>query len=172
MSGAKLQMEGHVDVPSQSAKVLGELGASGSSPSHSPSWSLTRRPLLSCFNTKPCLEICMTLTEELGAVPLLSHAWTVPLVEDMLCYARTGLTEAVVTGPGRAVLFYGRCSLREGLSLGKARDATFLLMGAGTWVGKPAYLATDPLTMQKVDALLFRPLPNAGSRQEVWGIHM
>ena len=47
------------------------------------------------------------------------------------------------------MLFYGRWSLGEGLSLGKARDATFTLTGAGTWVGKPAYLATDPLTIQE-----------------------
>ena len=37
----------------------------------------------------------------------------------------------------------------EGLSLGEARDATFTLTGAGTWVGKPAFLATDPLTIQE-----------------------
>ena len=96
MSGANLQIEGHMDVPSQSAKDPEDLGALGSSPSHLPSWSLARRPLLSCPNAKHCLEICVTLTEELGAVPLPSHAWTAPLVEDMLCYARTGLTEAVV----------------------------------------------------------------------------
>ena len=49
----------------------------------------------------------MTLTEELWAVPPPSHSWTAPVVEDMLHDIRTGLTEAVVTGPGRAVLFYG-----------------------------------------------------------------
>ena len=37
----------------------------------------------------------------------------------------------------------------EGLTLGKARDAAFLLTGVGTWVGKPAYLATDPMTIQE-----------------------
>ena len=121
----------------------------GSFPCHSLSWSLARKPLLSHPNMKHCLEIHVTLTTELGAIPPPSHAWTAPLVEDMLCYARTGLTKAVVTGPGRAVLFYGRCSLGEGLSLGKARDAAFLLTGSGTWVGKPAYLATDPLTSQE-----------------------
>ena len=31
----------------------------------------------------------MTLTEETGVVSPLSHTWTVPLVEDLLCYART-----------------------------------------------------------------------------------
>ena len=60
----------------------------------------------------------------------------------MLCYARTG--------PGRAVLFYGRQSLGKGLSLGKSRDTAFMLTGAGTLVGKPAYLAADPLTIQAV----------------------
>ena len=55
----------------------------------------------------------------------------------------------MVMGPGRAVLFYGRHSLAEGLSSGKFRGTTFMLTGAGTWVGKPAYLAVDPLTIQK-----------------------
>ena len=69
MSGANLQMKGHMDVPSQSAKDLQELEASGSSPSHPPSWLLARRPPSSCPNMKHCLEIHVTLTEELGAVP-------------------------------------------------------------------------------------------------------
>ena len=72
-----------------------------------------------------------------------------PLVEDMLGEARTGLTEAVVIGPGRAVLLYGRCSMGEGLKADEARDAIFLLTGAGTWVGKAAYLTTDPMTIQE-----------------------
>ena len=91
----------------------------------------------------------MTLTEELGAIPPPSHSWMAPLVEDMLCEARTRLTKAVVTGPGRVVLFYGRCSMGEGLTADKARDATFLLTGAGTWVGKLAYLTTDSMTIHK-----------------------
>ena len=72
-----------------------------------------------------------------------------PLVEDMLHDARPGLTKVVVKGPGRAVLFYGRCSMGEGLTTDEARDATFLLTGAGTWVGKLAYLAADPMTIQE-----------------------
>ena len=55
----------------------------------------------------------------------------------------------MVTGPGRAVLFYGRHSLGEGLSPDEARDATFMLTGVGMWVGKPAYLPADPLTIQE-----------------------
>ena len=37
----------------------------------------------------------------------------------------------------------------EGLRLDEVRDAAFMLTGAGTWVGKPAYLAADPLTIQE-----------------------
>ena len=85
------------------------------------------------------------LTEELEAVLPPSHSWVAPLVEDMLHDIRTSLTEAVVTGPGRAVLFYGRYSLGEGLTTDKA----FLLTGAGTWVGKLAYLAVAPMTIQE-----------------------
>ena len=77
------------------------------------------------------------------------HSWMVPLMEDMLRDARTGLTEAVVIGPGRTVLFYGRCSMGEGLTVDEARDATFLFTGAGTWVGKLAYLTADPMTIQE-----------------------
>ena len=57
--------------------------------------------------------------------------------------------EAVVIGPGKAILFYGRHSLGEGLKADEARDATFLLTGAGTWVGKSAYLTADPMTLQE-----------------------
>ena len=67
----------------------------------------------------------------------------------MLWEARTRLTEAVVTGPGREILFYGRHSIGEGLKADQARDATFLLTGAGMWIGKPAYLTADPLTIQE-----------------------
>ena len=70
-------------------------------------------------------------------------------MEDMLHDARTRLTKAVVIGPGRAVLFYGRCSMGEGLTVDEARDAAFLITGAGTWVGKSAYLAADHMTIQE-----------------------
>ena len=89
------------------------------------------------------------MTEELGAVPPPSYSWMAPLVEYMLHDIRTRLTKSVVIGPGRAVLFYGRCSMGEGLTTDKARDATFLLTGAGMWVGKSAYLTTDPMIIQE-----------------------
>ena len=37
----------------------------------------------------------------------------------------------------------------EGLRADEARDATFLLTRAGTWVGKSAYLTADPMTIQE-----------------------
>ena len=70
-------------------------------------------------------------------------------MEDMLHDIRTSLTKAVLTGPGRAVLFYERHSMGEDLTTDEARDAAFLLTGVGTWVGKPAYLAADPMTIQE-----------------------
>ena len=89
------------------------------------------------------------MTDELGDVPPPLHAWMAPEVEDMLQETRAGLMEAVVIGPGRAILFYGRHSMGEGLKVDKARDIAFLLTGAGIWVGKLAYLTTDPLMLQE-----------------------
>ena len=91
----------------------------------------------------------MTLTDELGDAPPPPHAWMAPVVEDMLQDARAGLNEAVVIGPGRAILFYGRLLIGEGLKADEARDAAFLLTGAGMWVGKSAYLTADPMTIQE-----------------------
>ena len=68
-----------MDVPVQSAKDIWEPEALDSPPSHSPSCSLAPRPLSSCPNTKYCLEICVTLMEELGAIPPPSHSWMAPL---------------------------------------------------------------------------------------------
>ena len=149
MSGANLQVDGLAKVPTQSAKDLWELEEEDNSPSHSPSWSPAWGPPSSCPNMKYCLEIQVTLTEELGAIPPPSHSWMAPLVEDMLHKARTRLTEAVVTGPGRAVLFYRRHLMGEGLMADKARDAAFLLTGAGMWVEKSAYLTTDSMMIHE-----------------------
>ena len=139
-------MNGHAEVPTRGAKDLWEPEEEDSSPTHLPSLYPAQRLPSSCRNMKYCLEIRVTLTEELGAIPPPSHSWTAPLVEDMLHEARTRLTKAVVIGPGRAVLFYRRCSMEEGLRADEARDATFLVTGAGMWVGKSAYLTADPMT--------------------------
>ena len=149
MSEANLQTNGQAEKPAQGAADWQEMEEEDSSPHNSPMWSPVQRPPLGHLNTKHCLEIQVTLTDELGDIPPPSHAWTAPVIEDMLQEARTGLTEAVVIGPGRAILFYGRRSMGEGLKADEARDATFLLTGAGTWVGKLAYLTTDPMTVQE-----------------------
>ena len=57
MSGAHLQADGHVEVPTQSAKDLQEPEGEDSSPSHLPSWSPAWRPLSGHPNMKYCLEI-------------------------------------------------------------------------------------------------------------------
>ena len=147
MSGASLQVDGQMEEPTQGTKDLWESEEDDSSPSHSQLWSQSQRLPSGCPNTKYCLEIQVTLTEELRAIPPPSHSWMAPLVEDMLQEARTGLIKAVVVGPGRAILFYGRCSLGEGLKVDEVRDAAFLLTGADTWIGKSAYLTADPMTI-------------------------
>ena len=147
MSGASLQANGQMEEPTQGARDLRESEEDDSSPYRSPLWSPAWRLLSGHPNTKYCLEIQVTLTEELGAIPPPSHSWMAPLVKDMLREARSGLTEAVVIGPGRAILFYGRHSLGEGLKADEVRDATFLLTGAGTWVGKAAYLTANSMTI-------------------------
>ena len=77
MYGANLQAEGHMDMlPSES--VIGSMGSWKHwivLPPCLPSWSLAWGLPSSCPNTKYCLEIQVTLMEELGAVPPPSHSW-------------------------------------------------------------------------------------------------
>ena len=148
-SEANLQVDGQVEKPAQGAVDWWEMEEENSSPPNSPTWSPVQRLPLGCLNTKHCLEIQVTLTDELGDVLPPPHTWTSPVVEDMLREARVGLTEAVVIGPGRAIHFYGRHSMGEGLKVDETRDAAFLLTGAGTWVGKSAYLIANPITIQE-----------------------
>ena len=56
-SGANLQAEDHVDVPTQSVKDPWEPEEGDSSPYHSPSWFLAQRLQSSCPNMKYCVEI-------------------------------------------------------------------------------------------------------------------
>ena len=149
MPGANLQVDGQMEVPSQGIKDLQGSEEADSSPSCSPSWSPAWRPPSGHPNARYYLEIQVTLTEELGAIPLPSHSWMAPLVEDVLQEARTGRTKAIVIGSGRVVLFYGRHSMGEGLKVDKARDAAFLLAGTGTWVGKATYPTANPMTIQE-----------------------
>ena len=148
-SEANLKADGQMEKPTQGAADLWETEEEDSSPLHLPTWSPIQRLPLGCLNMKHCVEIQVTLTDELGDMPPHSHSWMPLLIEDMLQEARAGPIEAVVIGPGRAILFFGRCLMGEGLRADEASDATFLLTGAVTWVGKLAYLTTDPMTIQE-----------------------
>ena len=112
-------------------------------------WSPVQRLPTGRLNMNYCLSIQVTLTDDLGDVLPPSHAWMTPVVEDMLQETSAGLMEAVVIGPGKAILFYRRHSMGEGLKAEEARDPTFLLTGAETWVGKSAYLTANPMTLQE-----------------------
>ena len=149
LTEANLQAEGLREEPAQRAVDRWEMEEEDSSPHNSSMWSPVQMPPTGHLSTNYCLSIQVILTDELGDVPPPLHSWTTPVKEDMLQETRAGFTEAVVVGPGRAILFYGRCSLGEGLKVDEARDATFLLTGAGAWVGKSAYLTTDPITLQE-----------------------
>ena len=149
MSEANLQADGQMEKPAQGVADLCETEEENSSPLHSLTWSPVQRLPLGCLNVKHCLEIQVTLTVELGDIPPPPHLWMPLVIEDMLQEARAGLTEAVVISPGRVILFYGRGLMGEGLKADEARDATFLLTGAWTWVGKSAYLTADPMTIQE-----------------------
>ena len=148
-SGANLQMEGYADVLTQSVKDLWEPEASDSSPFHLLSWSPAWRPLSSCPNTKYCLEIHATLMEELGPVPHpLTLGWP-PLWK--MCCAMLELDSPKQWWQAQVGQFFsiGDVQWGRGLTTDEARDTTFLLTGAGMWVGKLAYLAAYPMTIQE-----------------------
>ena len=84
MSEANLQADGQAEKPAQGAADWQEMEEEDSSPHNSLTWSPVQRPLLGHLNTKHCLEIWVTLIDELGDVPPPSHAWMAPVVEDML----------------------------------------------------------------------------------------
>ena len=126
---ANLQADGLREEPAQRAVERWEREEVDSSHHNLLMWSPAQRPPTGHFNMNYCLSIQVTLMDELGDVPLPLHSWTTLVIEDMLWETRARLTEAVVVCPGKAILFYGRHSLGEGLKADEARDATFLL----TW---------------------------------------
>ena len=73
--------------------------------------------------------------------------WQALVVEDMVLDGKSSLTEAVVTGPGWVVLFYGWQSLGQRWNLGEAWDAAFTLTGAINWDGKQAHLNANPVSL-------------------------
>ena len=106
-----------------------------------------RKSTSDCPETQYCLEIQVISTKDGGITPPPPHTWQAPVVEDMVWDGKSGLTEAVVTGPSWAILFYGWWLLGEGLSLGEVRDTLFTLSGAICWVGKQALLSANPVSL-------------------------
>ena len=153
-AGATIQMETHTLTPQNGQNGPKEMEASGSAPSHSPSQIPVRRQMPACPKTWYCLEIQVILTKDGGATPPLPHAWQAAVVEDMLQDGKSGLTEAVVMGLCWAILFYGRQSLGEGLSLSDMWDTMFTLSGAISWVGKQAQLSANTLSLLEGQQLI------------------
>ena len=70
MSEANLKADGQVEKPAQGAVDQQETEEKDGSPPNSLMWSPVQRPLLGHLNTKHCLEIQVTLTDELwGCTP-------------------------------------------------------------------------------------------------------
>ena len=84
MSEANLQVDGQMEKPAQGVADLWEMEEEDSSPLHLPMWSPIQRLPLGSLNTKHCLEIQVTLTDELGDMPPPSHSWMPLLIEDIL----------------------------------------------------------------------------------------
>ena len=118
--GINIQTEGHTLTSPSGQNGPEDPEAFGSTPSHSPSWSLSRKLTPDWPETWNCWEIHVTSTEDGGVTPPPPHVWQVPIMEDMVRDGKSILTEAIVTGPDRAILFYGWQSFGEGLSLGEA----------------------------------------------------
>ena len=129
-SRVNIQTEGHILTPPSSQNGCEETEAFGSIPSHSPFQSLVRKPTPDHPGTQYCLEVQVISTKDGGTTPPYPHTWQVPVEKDMVWDGKSSITEAVVTGPGQAILFYGQQSLGEGLSLGEVWDAAFTLSGA------------------------------------------
>ena len=150
----KIQIEGHSLTPTSGQNGPEDQDAFRRTPACSPSQSPARKPAPDWPETWYCLGIQVVSTEDDKAIPPLSHTWQAPIVEDIVHEGRTGLIEAIVTGPGRAVLFYGHHSLGEGLNLGEVRDTMFTLLEVIAWVGKQAQLSSKPVSLGNARQLI------------------
>ena len=108
MTEANLQVDSLEERPAQRTVDHHEMKEDESSPHDSPMWSPILRPPAGRPSINYCSSIKAILTDKLGDVLPPLHAWMVPVVEDMLRDITARRTEAVVIGPGKAILFYGR----------------------------------------------------------------
>ena len=80
MSEANLQADGLVEKPAQGAADRQEMEGENSSPHNLPMWYPVQRLPAGRLNTNYCLDIWVTLTDELGDTPPPLHTWTAPVV--------------------------------------------------------------------------------------------
>ena len=163
----KIQTEGHTLTPTSGQIGLEDPDAFRSVPSQSPSWSPARKPTPDWPETWYCLVIQVISTEDDKVIPPPPHTWQVPIVEDKVCEGKAGLMEAILIGPGWAVLFYGQQTLGEGLSLGELRDAMFTLSGVIAWVGNQTQHSTKPISLGKGQQLNAQAITEGHT--EPWG---
>ena len=118
-----------------------EMEASGSTLSHLPSQSLVRRQ-----NTRPTLRLSIVWKFKLPQPKMEELHYHLHMPGRCqwwkTCFetANLALQKQLWQAHGWVILFYGRQSLGEGLSLGEAWDSMFMLTGAINWVGKQAQL--------------------------------
>ena len=69
------------------------------------------------------IQIRVTLGDRGGNQPPLSYAWGGWLITNILkeAWQKDWITEAIVLSPGKAILFFGRCSKNEGLPYHSAK---------------------------------------------------
>ena len=96
------------------------------------------------------VKVRVTLWEGEGDQPPPSYAWSGLLIADMF---QDGLeewiTKAVVLAPGKATLFFGRWSHKEGLSYTSARDIEISWTGPVNWAWRTAQVEMTVNTVQK-----------------------
>ena len=106
--GINFQTEGHILTPPVAEMAL-KIQRHLEVPHHIHHLSLQQRNQhLISPETWYCLEIKVTSTTDERATPPPPHTWQAPIVEDMVQDDKSGLTEAIVTSPGRAILFCGQ----------------------------------------------------------------
>ena len=103
-----------------------------------------------------CIHLRVTLGEGRGNQPPPSHAWSGFLIADILQEAcpKDWITKAIVLSLPEAILFFGRCSLKEGLHYWKVKDIELGLRGSFNWAGKPVQIEVTVKTMQEFTKLL------------------
>ena len=86
-----------------------------------------------------------------GDQPPLPHAWEGDLITNILQepWLDNSITEAVVLSPGKAILFFSRCSKNEGLPYCKARDVEFGLGGPFNWARRSVQIEASRKNVQE-----------------------